>query len=295
MIKLKFWLALGKLKDALERCGVAKLPVMDKISRYVKQKWFREFDEHSLEGICVKLNGLKVYMPPRFTSHYFVLEYEPVTQGVFLGSVRAGDVVVDVGAHIGHYSLLAAKVVGESGKVYAVEPCQETVRLLEKSIHANGMKNLVVHCCAAGNSQCLREFNITGSSDSHGFYHHPNTETLNTVQVKQEKIDSIVGGRVNVVKIDVEGAEIEVLEGMEDILMRNHDITLFVEWFPAGMKSAGRDPSELPERLRRLNFMDIRVIDDTARSIRPVDEVIPMIREGSFPPTWYANLWARRG
>jgi FkbM family methyltransferase len=295
MNKLKFWLALGKLKDALERCGVAKFPLTDKIAKYVKQRWFGEFDEQSLEGICVNLKGLKVYMPPRFTRHYFVREYEPVTQRVFLESVRAGDVVVDVGAHIGYFSLLAAKVVGETGKVYAVEPCQETVRLLEKSIHANSIRNLAVHCCAAGNSQCLREFNITGSSDSHGFYRHPNTETLNTVQVKQEKVDSIVEGRVNVAKIDVEGAEIEVLEGMENILMRNHDIILFVEWFPAGMKSAGRDPSELPERLRKLNFMDIRVIDDTAESIRPVDEVISMIRKGLLPPSWYANLWARRG
>jgi hypothetical protein len=82
---------------------------------------------------------------------------------------------------------------------------------------------------------------------------------------------------------------------MESILMKSHDLNLFVEWFPAGMINAGRDPSELPERLRKLNFKDIRVIDDRAQNILPLEETIALIRKGSLPPNWYVNLWARRG
>jgi FkbM family methyltransferase len=295
MNKVKLWLAMGKVKYALSCCGVANVPLVDKIAKLTKKAWFKEFDLQSLEGICVDLKGLKVYVPPRFIRHYVTNEYEPVTQKVFIESIRAGDTVLDVGAHIGFYAMLAAKVVGETGTVHAVEPCQDTLRLLRESIRANNLENVIVHGCAAGNSNCLREFNITGSSDSHGFYAHPNIETLASVQVTQVKMDDITAGPVNVVKIDVEGAEIEVLEGMESILMKSHDLNLFVEWFPAGMINAGRDPSELPERLRKLNFKDVRVIDDRAQNILPLEETIALIRKGSLPPNWYVNLWARRG
>jgi FkbM family methyltransferase len=294
MNKVAVWHALRKMKKPLDRCGLTCLPLAADIVGYVKQSLFGEFSDHSQEGICVTLNGIKLYMPPRFIDHYILQEYEPTTQKTFLASVRKGDVVIDVGAHIGYYSLLAARVVGETGKVHAVEPCEQTVALLQKSIRANRLTNVEVHCCAAGNDHCLREFQITGSSDSHGFYRHPNTETVKTVEVPQERLDSIVEGRVDIVKIDVEGAEIEVLEGMRDILLRNQHLTLWAEWFPAGMKSAGRNPLELPERLRSLNFREISVIDESKGSIRPVDEVVSLVRSGSLPKSWYANLWARR-
>lgn len=294
MGKLEVWCLLERLKRQFEIYGLARLRLIRGVARHVKQMWFREFDEQSREGVCVPLDGLNVYLPPRFLAHYVMDKYEPITKRMFLDFVRKGDVVVDVGAHIGYYSLLAARAVGGAGKVHAVEPFQESVALLQKSIEANEFSNITVHCCAAGNSDSLREFQITGSSDSHGFFRHPNTKTVETVQVIQRKLDSIVVGRVDIVKIDVEGAEIDVLEGMQEILLRNWDLVVWAEWFPAGMKNGGRNPCDLPDFLRSLNFLELSVVDEKAKTVRPVAEIIPLIKSGALPETWYANILARR-
>src|SRR6185295_2679537 len=142
----------------------------------------------------------------RFIPHYLQHEYEPITRKTFSESLTPGMVVFDVGAHIGYYALLAAQLVGPGGRVHAVEPSVRTVGFLDASIRLNQFENIEVHCCAAGKVRALREFHITGSSDSNGFYDHPNTGTLRKVEVQQIPLDELVAdGRVDAVKIDVEG------------------------------------------------------------------------------------------
>jgi len=285
---------MGQVKRSLARRGLTRLPFAHDSIDYVKRKWFSEFDEHSKKGVWVAVDGLKLRMPPRFTARYVMEEYEPLMRKTFLQSLRRGDVVVDVGAHIGYYSLLAARVVGNTGRVHAVEPCKETALLLQESIKANDLTNLTVHCCAAGSSHHVRQFQLTGSSDSHGFYRHPNTETIATVEVQQEPLDRLIQGRADLIKIDVEGAEIEVLKGMNDLLAFNRNVTVWTEWFPAGMISAGRDPLELPERLKCLGFTDITVIDEHTKTISRIEDSETAMRAGSMPKSWYANIRARR-
>jgi len=109
----------------------------------------------------------------------------------------------------------------------------------------------------------------------------------------QIPLDELVTGHVDAVKIDVEGAEIEVLEGMNEMFSRNPALQLWVEWFPGAMKSAGRDPLDLPQRLQDIGFRDISAIDEGAQTIRSVEEVYALLASGTLPPSWYANLWAR--
>lgn len=75
----------------------------------------------------------------------------------------------------------------------------------------------------------VREFNSTKSSDIHGFYRHPLEPTARTEKVRRCPLDELVNGRVDLVKIDVEGAEIEVLAGMSRILSENRRVRLVVE------------------------------------------------------------------
>jgi FkbM family methyltransferase len=211
-----------------------------------------------------------------------------------MDSIKAGMTVIDVGAHIGYFALLAAKLVGDEGCVCAVEPSIENLEFLRTNISNNGFCNIAVHPYAAGRDNRTRAFQLTGSSDSHGFYAHPNTATVKTVNVEQRQLDAIVNGRVDAIKIDVEGAELEVLEGMSGILNRNKNLILWAEWFPAGMRSAGREPTELPEALQRLGFTDISVIDEKARMVRTVADTNALLSAGTLSTDWYANIWARR-
>jgi FkbM family methyltransferase len=247
------------------------------------------------ETASVYLDGFTLTFPKRFLPHYVFREYEPLTRNFFLGFLRPDMVVIDVGAHIGYFTLLAARAVGATGKVYSLEPYCETYRYLRENVARNGLANVVVFDKAAGASQRLRSFHITGSSDSNGFYSHPLADTVAVTEVEETPLDLLVRRRVDAVKIDVEGAEFEVLAGMRRILSENHQIRLCVEWNPACLRNAGSDPLALPEHLRQLGFDRILVIDDSARTALTLETFLRRVDLAMMPDTWYANLWAIRG
>jgi FkbM family methyltransferase len=281
-----------RVAGAISRRGLSSFPGVKGIISALQDKYFREFYDQSCETVELRLDGINLIIPRRFIDHYVFHKYEPVSRKLFLDSIRPGMTVVDAGAHIGYYAVLAAKKVGHTGMIHAIEPCDETATILKKNVEINQLDNVKVHVKAAGRIRESRMFQITGSSDSHGFYIHPNTPTLRTINVEQVPLDEIVSGPLGVVKIDVEGAEIEVLDGMQRILQGNPQLTIFAEWFPAGMRSAGRDPLELPEYIRHCGFSSIQVIDDHSEKIMSVDQVSKML--SSLPNHWYGNLYARK-
>ena len=285
---------MTQLKKAFDIAGLSALPGVKAVGRRLQQRLLDEFYDARSGMISTELNGIELFIPHSFVSRYVNQEYEPVTQRMFAHSLKPGMVVADVGAHIGYYSLLAAKLVGESGRVHAFEPCKETLSILDANVRRNGFETLVVHPCAVGSQRAIRQFNITGSSDSHGFYAHPLTATMRTVEIQQVSLDEIIKTPLDAVKIDVEGAELEVLDGMRDVLARSPNMLLWVEWFPAGMRNAARDPLDLPERLAVLGFRDIQVLDDHNKAVRRLDETVEVIRSSELPDSWHVNLFASR-
>jgi FkbM family methyltransferase len=225
----------------------------------------------------------------------FYSNFEPLTLRAFRQALAPGMTVVDVGAHIGCYTVLAAPVIGVRGVVYAIEPCVDNRRLLMRNLHRRALTNVIVLPNAAGRTTRRRPFYIAGSSTLHGFYGHPMAgATQTTIEVQESPLDDLLHGSIDVIKIDVEGAEIEVLEGGEQILRRSPEASLFVEWNPACLSAAGYDPAELPDRIAALGFSEIRVLDDHARRVRDLEEVLSEVRSREQPPFWYANLWATK-
>jgi FkbM family methyltransferase len=294
MEKVKVLRGLSKIKQVADHSQITKLPFIQNGMSYVKRRWFGEFYDDMSQGVPMELEGIKLLVPKQFVTHYAFHEYEPITRKTFMDGLKPGMVVVDVGAHIGSFTMLAAKLVGESGTVHAVEPSERNREFLDANVQLNSYKNVRVHPYAAGKVRAQRLFHLTGSSDSHGFYPHPNTGTLQTIEITQVPLDELIQGRVDAVKIDVEGAEIEVLEGMKEILLRNQELQLWAEWFPAGMRNAGYAPLDLPRKLLDLGFKEILVLDDQAKQIRTLQEVEGTISAGSLPTSWYANLCAKR-
>ncbi len=103
----------------------------------------------------------------------------------------------------------------------------------------------------------------------------------------------MISGPVDVVKIDVEGAEPEVLQGMTRILDESKSLSLFVEWNPACLRHGGYDPLDLPAHLQKLGF-EVRVIDDRQEKILDLHQVLPSVKAGNLPDSWYVNLWCKR-
>ncbi len=144
---------------------------------------------------------------------------------------QKGDVVIDVGAHVGKYSLPAAKAVGEEGKVIAIEADPDNFQALLNNIKLNGFNNVVTLNVAAFN-QDGRYLWLTGSRDDDRRL----TTEESGVRVETKTIDGILKGslgqgldRVKWVKIDVEGAEGEVLEGMKGIIENAAELRLLIE------------------------------------------------------------------
>ena len=133
---------------------------------------------------------------------------------------QRGDVVIDVGAHVGMFAIKAARQVGDEGLVIAIEPEPENLRLLEQNIRGNNLGNVIVVGKAAGESPDRGRLYL--ADDSYG--HSLAGQTHKFLDVEIDSLDNIVSGlklgKVNFIKIDAEGTELEVLKGADKILGR---------------------------------------------------------------------------
>lgn len=150
--------------------------------------------------------------------------YEADKQGVFVRVVRPHATVVDVGANVGFYSLLASRLVGPAGVVVAVEPDPRNVHFLQRHIALNHATNVVVIAAAAGDRSGSARFRA-GPNRSMG-----RLSDGGEVEVELTTLDQIrgtLGGRrVDVMKLDVEGAEGMVLAGATELLRQDRPIIL---------------------------------------------------------------------
>lgn len=155
--------------------------------------------------------------------------------------------VFDIGAHRGYYAFQAADIFGDSGTVYAFEPDTTNFDALTRGIESNGFKNIHAQRCAFGSENTTGELNISNRSNSHTLTDTTSTDrkyTDETVSTDIYSIDSYLADSrisphdVDFVKIDVEGFEAEVFEGMEELLNRNSELMLFVELHPHRVEPA---------------------------------------------------------
>jgi FkbM family methyltransferase len=149
---------------------------------------------------------------------------------------KPGDIVVDVGAHIGLYSLIAAKRVGTSGKVIAIEPDPENYNLLQRNIELNKLTNVTILERAAFSSNSKLKLYLPGKE--RGFTKLSTimanrAVTANFLEIDATTLDHLMLmqeiTQVNWIKIDVEGAELEVLKGATVTLSVSKDIALLIE------------------------------------------------------------------
>lgn len=148
----------------------------------------------------------------------FLGTYEREQTGRFLRHIRAGDVVFDVGAAVGYYTLLSSLLVGDQGRVVAFEPAPRNVAFLRHHLRINRLGNATVHQSAVGSRSGRVRFSMrrgtgTGRIDQMG-----NT----TVSVC--RLDDMLAREPRMpthVKIDVEGAELQVLQGAKSLLRRH--------------------------------------------------------------------------
>lgn len=143
-----------------------------------------------------------------------------------------GQTVLDIGAHVGAYTILAASQVGRKGKVIAVEPHPENYRILLKNLMLNGLKNgFPVNVALLDRSGYVKLY-LGKTTCRHSILRSESTyeKCLNVPCITADELLAKLGiGKVDWIKIDVEGAELKVLNGMSCILKNNPHLNLIVE------------------------------------------------------------------
>lgn len=191
--------------------------------------------------------------------------------------------VLDIGANIGYFALLEAAVVGDEGTVYAFEPAPENRRLLERNIEQNGYEALIhVRPWAIGDRDGSAELVLSDHSNWHRISEEPIDDAADSVTVESRRIDSILTEEdvppesVVGVRMDVEGYESAIFEGMEPILRANGPLVLFVEIHPSELTEDELDG--ILSRVRYEGFsvrfagQDRRTFDvDSPDEIRNID------------------------
>jgi FkbM family methyltransferase len=160
--------------------------------------------------------------------------YEPGISAIFNRYVKPGMTVVDIGANIGYLTMLLASLVEPSGLVIAVEPNPENIRLLEASRRVNGFEQVLVIQTAAGRKTGLLALNVSHSNGITGNLPASLNAILTSRPVPCFALDAILpkDRRIDLVKIDVEGAELNALVGLSEIIDR--DRPMIVSEFSPG-------------------------------------------------------------
>jgi len=189
---------------------------------------------------------------------------------VFLNTIRRGDFVVDVGANLGHYAEVFARLVGPSGRVDAFEPVPSTCALLEQrlrrwpyaKIHnfavSDQLGEVVLTLPAADSGQAsLRPHHAgTWAANPSVTQHHAKAITLD------HWADSAGWPRVDFLKLDIEGAELLALRGATTLVRRQQPL-LFIEVWQEWLKDFGLTPQDLARWLREHGYDRFLMVGDT--------------------------------
>lgn len=228
------------------------------------------------------------------------LELQTLT--VLTRYLKEGHRFIDVGANVGVFSVLAAKIVGEKGHVYSFEPSLRSIPLFEENIHRHKVEEIVeLFPVAVGGEAGESNFRIYENSLVSGFGSAPATsfpgQLLSEACVPVVNLSKVVGEPVDVIKVDVEGFELEVLRGAEDLINRNVNTIVIFEFNPSALSSAAKSPGELIEFFSE-NEWDLLVLDDpnsrtVGRTLKTFDRLRWEI-DSTNDPMWFINILAIR-
>lgn len=255
-----------KVAQLLGRTGLVQLPSIRAVHRRFRS---------ALTRGSVSVMGHQMLLDRADTLELASREvHDPLETHVLVHHARPGDVVADLGAHIGYFTLLLARRVGPEGHVYAFEPDPENFRLLRRNTRLNGYENVTCVNLAVGDrTGTTFPYRAPENLGDHRTY-DPGELGRERIETGVTRLDDFFRERVSgldLVKLNVQGAEAPALEGMGDLLTGDRPPTIVLEFWPLGLRRAGAEPKAVLERLDALGYT-LHHLDEVQDRARPVDD-----------------------
>lgn len=210
------------------------------------------------KGFACHVNGFRVYFPAKWF-RYFEPDYEKENILFLKNTITAGMTVIDIGAHLGLMSNICAQLTGPKGQVHAFEPTPSTFAVLKKTILLNGAGRIIhAHNKAVSNFVGETDFFMDEHEGSNS------NSLVNRVDRKRSPhktqvttLDAFVTAqglsRLDLVKIDAEGSELDVLEGARLSLQRFMP-KVILAMHPPFIRNNGHKPGDIYDLLMALNY-----------------------------------------
>lgn len=243
-----------KVSTKLRGSGLGKFPfVMD----------FYKFIVSKTSPKRIEIDGIVYFLDNQDSLGLSVFGVNDETQtNLIKRTIKKDWNVIDVGAHIGYYSMLYAKLVGKKGRVFSFEPARDTFKLLTTNIAANNFTQVTAENYAVAEKNKKISFSV--SSDpltnkivnqfTQGSYYQIRAISLDDYFKSFKK-------PIHFVKIDVEGAEYSVLQGMKMIIRKNKNIKLLIEFCPQHLEEYNQSGKKLLDLLQKFGFIFYDVSD----------------------------------
>tara|TARA_Y100000590_G_scaffold444358_1_gene575004 strand:+ start:329 stop:1291 length:963 start_codon:yes stop_codon:yes gene_type:complete len=291
-------------------------------------KQFRKIKRYGILGIIPLIkHALKYYFIKYFTNKYFykrkIYNYqlylrlsdpglsrdlairgtrEEQLKFIIDKEVASGNVILDVGANIGYYSIMLANIVGSNGKIYALEPEPTNYQTLEKNITLNKLENIIEPYQMGASDTNLPKFLYRSKySNMHSFILPENDiidikNPKSQIEIKMTNLSDFISNKepIDMLRMDIEGYEVEVLLGLQDAIKNNtwtgkilfechfkkynetHNIKNKLEFlFDNGYKTRYvTSTDERKPRIRNLGYKPIKIIQTNDTRFRGIYENI---------------------
>ena len=226
--------------------------------------------------LCPTIYGFDMHLNPEPNSEiydiYYLGFYEPGTLHVNAACLRPGDTYIDVGASIGLMSLHAARLVRPSGNVIAFEPTQRSFEVFGKSVEVNGFRNIRILKQGLANDKGTIPIYLNRACPS--MVSEGKDEPFEMVEI--DRLDDVLKregiSKVRMIKVDVEGFELEVLKGARELLSGKDAPILCIEYMSALIGKQGNDLFSFIKSVNAYSFYQLTGSKNTVSKLRKIKE-----------------------
>jgi FkbM family methyltransferase len=206
------------------------------------------------EGEICEIQGFKIKRGKSMRYLILAEEYEPAETNLIKKYVKPGMTVFDLGANIGWFTMILSKIVGDTGHVYSFEPDPDYFLTLKENIKLNHLENVSIFEMGVSNYSGITNFSL---NEEFGTLVIDDKQKENSVKISTTTMDEFCLKnhiKIDFMKMDVEGSEPLVFEGMEECLRHNPDLKIIMEFHPDAMRGVGQSPQKYLEKIKKSGF-----------------------------------------